>query len=459
MVVATPVPELAALLRAGDLEALRLLCEETHPADLADELSQWETEEVWPLLKKLSWPIRAEIISHFDEDLQVDLLSTLKRRDMVLLFTEMPPDDRADLFKVLPEEAQEAVLPGLAQAERDDIRRLASYEEGTAGSVMTSDYATLPADITVEQAFEHLREVAPDRETIYYAYIVDARRKLLGFVSLKDLILARRGTRIRDIMHREVITTRVDVDQELAAREIQKYDLIALPVVSEDDILLGIITHDDALDVITQEQTEDVEKLMAIAGSHEAGSYLRSSPWVHFKNRVGWVVALAAVGLACGQIVIHFSDLLEHYTILAAFMTLLVAAGGNTGSQSATLIIRGLALKEVAPRDILRILFKELRISMMLGSVLAVLALSSVMLFQQRAELPVGATLLMVGLTIAIALGLQVVTATLIGALLPMAAAKLKLDPALVASPALTTAVDVTGLLLYFSIASRLLSL
>jgi magnesium transporter len=369
----------------------------------------------------------------------------------------MPHDERADLFKRLPEEKREAVLPALAQAEREDIRRLTAYSEGTAGAAMTSDYATLSQQLTVSQAIERLREVAPDKETIYYAYVVDEKRKLLGFVSLKDLIVARRESRVGDIMHRDVIFARVQDDQEDAARKIQKYDLLALPVLNGGDALMGIITHDDAIDIIIQEQTEDMEKFMAIAGSHEDAVYMKTSAWVHFKNRSPWVVALAILGLVSGFIVQSFEGLLLQFAVLAAFMPMLADTGGNTGSQSATLVVRALALKEVAPRDILRILAKEFQVAVLLALLLGIIAYGRVILFGGGSTVPENFSLSTIGLAIALALGLQVVTSTLIGALLPLAASRAKFDPAVVASPALTTIVDITGLLIYFMTAKMLL--
>ncbi|HEQ60152.1 MAG TPA: magnesium transporter [Firmicutes bacterium] len=451
------IPELREMLTDGDAEGLRDFCQAGHPAVIAELISPLAVEEAWAVLCHADAPLRAEIFSHLDEDLQVEIIGTLRREEIARLLADMPPDDRADLFKQLPEALGEGVLPALAQAEREDIRRLTAYEEGTAGAVMTSDYATLSPQLSASQAIERLREVAPDKETIYYAYVVDEQRKLLGFVSLKDLIVARREARVEDIMHREVIFARVEDDQEEAARKIQKYDLLALPVINGRDALVGIITHDDALDIITQEDTEDLEKLMAIAGSHEAGVYLKTSSWGHFKNRVAWVILLALLGMVSGFIVQRFEGLLLQFSILATFMPMLADTGGNTGSQSATLVVRALALKEISPGDILRIVAKELQVSAVLGLLLALMAFGRVIVLGGGTTLPDDYSLQTIGLAISIALGLQVITATLIGALLPLGAARMKWDPAVVASPALTTIVDITGLLIYFSTAKLLL--
>ena len=445
------VPELRELIAAGDAKALQTFCKTGHPAVVAEMISALPGKEAWEVLRHADFPLRSDIFSHMDEDLQIEIIGSLRRMEVARLLADMPPDDRADLFKELPDEMQESVLPALAQAEREDIRRLTAYEEGTAGAVMTSDYVTLPPHLTASQAIDHLRKVAPDKETIYYGYVVDEKRKLQGFVSLKDLIVARRESKVGDIMHPEVIFARVEEDQEDAARKIQKYDLLALPVLNGGDTLVGIITHDDALDIITQEQTEDMEKLMAISGSHEAGVYLKTSSWRHFGNRAPWVLMLALLGMISGFIVQSFEGLLLQFAILASFMPMLADTGGNTGSQSATLVVRALALKEVSPRDIFRILAKEFGVSIGLALLLGLIAFGRVLAFGGASTTPDQYSLITIGIAISVALGLQVITATLIGAVLPLAAAKLKQDPAVVASPALTTVVDITGLMIYFT--------
>lgn len=453
------VPDVLQMLAIGDAKALQNFCETGHPAVVAELISELSGMQAWAVLLHADLPLRAEIFSHLEHDLQVEIIGTLRRDDIARLLADMPPDDRADLFVQLPEDRREAVLPALAQAEREDIRRLTAYKEGTAGAVMTSDYATLSPKLTASQAIDRLREVAPDKETIYYAYVVDEHRKLLGFVSLKDLILARREAKVGDVMHPEVIFARVEDDQEDAARKIQKYDLLALPVLNGGDALVGIITHDDALDIITQEQQEDMEKLMAIRGAHQAGAYLRTSSWVHFKNRAYWIVGLAALGLVSGMIIHSFEATLTQMIILALYMPMVADTGGNTGSQSATVVVRALALQEIAPKDIFRVLLKEFKVSILLALILGVLSWGKVMFLSRSTDLPAGFSLDKIGLAIALALALQVVTATLTGALLPLGAAKMKWDPAVVASPALTTIVDITGLLIYFMTAKLLLGI
>ena len=452
-------PELEELLAKKDYPSIKEFCEEEHPEIVAEMLGSLEIPQIWQVLTLLSIDRRANIFSRLDEDIQEELADFISRKDLALIISEMPADDRVDLLRRFPEEKREPILSAIAHAEREDIRRLFGYKEGTAGAVMTSEYVTLKPNQTVSEAIAAIRRDALNKETVYYAYIIDDQRRLIGFVSLRDLILSDPNALLQDIMHEEVISVKADEDQEIAARTIQKYDLIALPVVDEHGVLVGIITHDDAVDIITQEQTEDMEKLMAIAGSHEAEGYMKSSTWEHFKRRVVWVVALAALGLVSGTIIHSFEDTLMKLMILALYLPMLTDTGGNTGSQTATVVIRALALREVGPKDFFRILFKEIRIALLLGLVLGVLTFGRVLFLSHNAHIPPGITLEMIGFAIAVALGLQVVSSVIVGASLPLLAAFLKVDPAVVASPALTTVVDVTGLLIYFTSAKYILGL
>lgn len=450
---------LKEIIKTQNWQLFKDLCEDIHPAEIAGVLSQSEPYEAWELIEKLDIIKGAEIFSNLDLSFQIEISELIDRRKLAELLTELPSDDRVDLFKKFPPEKQEYILPAIAQAEREDIRRLASYPEKSAGSVMTSEYVSLPEDITIQEAIERLRMEAPKKETIIYSYIINSDRQLLGFVSLADLILADPNLLVKDIMHEDIIYATVDEDQESAARKIQKYDLIAIPVVNGNNTLVGIITHDDASDIITQEETEDFEKIMAITGSHESGVYLKTPAYIHFKNRAFWIISLAALGLISGIIIHSFESTLTGMMILALYMPMVADTGGNTGSQSATVIVRALALGEVTFKDTLKVLWKEFRISVFLALVLGILSFGKIMFLSQGTEIPHRFSLSNIGFAIALALSLQVVTATLIGALLPLLAAKFKLDPAVIASPALTTIVDITGLLIYFTTAKMLLGI
>ncbi|GAB4271858.1 magnesium transporter [Deferrisoma sp.] len=444
--------ELRACLARGDAATLREFAEDFHPAALAECLEGLSAGEVAAFLSFLEPRRGAEVFSYLPTPLQLEVAERFTRQDLARLLTYMSHDERADLVKRLEPETLEALWPALAQAEREDIRRLASYEEGTAGAVMTSDYVTLFPELTAAEALNKIRREAPDRETVYYAYVVSPDRRLLGAVTLKDLILARPSTLVRDILQPDPIRVRVTDDQEEVARTIEKYDLLAVPVVDAEDRMVGIVTHDDAFDILREEQTEDLERLMGITGEPRDEPYLEVPVWTHFRRRVGWVVGLAAVGIVSGLILHRYEDAIARLALLAVYIPMVADTGGNTGSQSATVVIRALALRQLSPRSALRVLWKEFRVSVLLGAVLGGLAYAKVLWLSHESPVPPGISLTAVAAAIALALGLQVVSATLVGAVLPLGAARLRLDPAVVASPAITTLVDITGLLIYFQV-------
>ena len=448
-------PDLEELIAEGDGEALRQFCTGCHPASVGEFLSALSPENIRKVLLLLDPAVRAEIFSNLDDSVQEDTVDVLSRDELATLLTEMPPDDRVHLFRRLPERRQEHVMPAIASVEREEIRRLIAYEEGTAGSFMTSDYATVPPDLTVVEAVNHLRRVAPDKETIYYAYVLDAERRLVGSVSLRDLIVAPRQSKVRDLMQTEVVSVRADEDREEAVRLIRQYDLIALPVVNEDDVLVGIVTYDDAMDVQEQENTEDVEKMASISGAHEGSSaYLSAAPWELFRSRVGWIVAFSVFELLSGSVIKRYETAIEAVPLLAVFIPMLTDAGGNTGCQSAAMVVRGLATGECETGDFWRIVRKELGTAILLGLTLGLVAFTGTVIFGGQGPLQMFAR---VALTVALAIGAQVVSATVLGAVLPLTASRLRLDPAVVSNPMLATIVDVTGLVIYFAIAKAML--
>jgi len=453
------VPELRELLADGDAEKMREFCQATHPVFIADFLSGLTTDEIREFLPCTEARTRAGIFGYLEIDHQLELAARMSRTELADIVSNMSHDERVDFIKKLPESETDILMPAIAQAEREDIRKLASYPEGTAGAVMTSDYAHLSPELTVAESIERLRLEAPDAETIYYAYVLDSRRRLAGFVSLKDLILSPPFKRVEEVMHPDVIFARVDEDQEEVARKIEKYDLLAIPVINGGDALVGIVTHDDAFDILREEQTEDMEKFMGLTGAVLEEDYLSIPSIVHFRRRAVWIVALAALSFVSGYIFQSFADTLGTMLILAFFMPMLVATGGNTGSQSATVVIRAIALEQISAADVVRVLWKELRISIMLSAVLVVVALFRIFVLSSGDEAAGGFSMIQVATVVGLALGVQVISSTLIGAMLPLAASKMKLDPALVASPALTTTVDITGLLIYFGTAKLLLGI
>ncbi|HAE38697.1 MAG TPA: magnesium transporter [Candidatus Riflebacteria bacterium] len=453
------LPEIRELIATENRQELQAFLEDLHPAVASEFLNELEVSEILVIFNWLDAPLAAGIFAHLDVAKQIAIAKFARPSEIGRILELMPPDDRADLFNEMSEHQQEKILPTLSSVERADVEKLSSYREGSAGAVMTSDYVTLRPSASAAEAIETLRYEAPRRETIYYAYCIDESRRLIGFVSLKDIILASPAQKIVEFMHTEVLSVNVSTDQEEVAQIIQKYDLIAIPVTDEAGILVGIITHDDAIDIMTEEHTEDIEKLMAIAGTHEAGAYLKTPSLVHFRNRVGWLVGLSIAGMVSGMIIHSFEANIQRLMILALYMPMIADSGGNAGSQASTVVIRAIALKELVPGDIGKVISKEIKISVMLACVLGLLAWGKVLFLSAGSDIPAGFSLYSIAMVIGLSLSLQVVSSAVIGVILPLAAARLEMDPALIASPALTTIVDITGLLIYFSTATYLLGL
>jgi magnesium transporter len=447
------VPDLRELIQAGETAALREFFGDHHPAHVAEMIEDLEPAEGDTILGLLPARSRADVLSYLDGDRQVHLIETMTPGDAAALLRLMSHDERADLVNRLDEDHVDRILPHMAQAEREDIRRLASFEPGTAGAVMTTDYVALPPNITVREALERLRHEAPDSETIYYNYVVDAARKLIGFVSLKKLILARPLARIEDIMQRDVIFARVDDDQEAVARQIDKYDLIAIPVVDASDMLVGIITHDDAMDILRRVQTEDILAFGGVSRDVEADEepYWQGRIVEAVRRRIGWLLMLFLAGTITRYVSHHFNWVDNRFRDLDfdALVPLLIGTGGNAGSQTVGTIIRGLTLGEIQPRDLFRVLGRECLTGLLLGLLLGVLGFFFTwgLLGQPRAFA------LVMGLAI---LGICL-WANCVGALVPLLARRLGIDPAVVSAPLISTLVDATGLIIFYRIAILLL--
>jgi magnesium transporter len=441
------VPDLRELLRDGEDVALREFLTDHHPAHVAEMVEDLGPNEGDSLLRLLALRVRAEVLGYLDTDHQVRTVERMNPTDAAALLHLMSHDERADLVNRLDEERVDSILPHLAQAERDDIRKLASYEPGTAGAVMTTDYVTLPPNLTVREALERIRHEALDRETIYYCYVVDSARRLIGFVSLKSLILARPMARIEDIMQRDVIFARVDEDQEAVARQIGKYDLLAIPVVDADDKLLGIITHDDVLDILRQEQTEDILAFSGVSRDAEADEvpYWQSSIPAVVRRRLPWLLMLLLAENLTYPVLEYFDWVRKQNEALGFFIALLIGTGGNAGSQTVGTIIRGISLGEIVGRDSLRVLFRECAVGLLLGLMLGTIGLMYAHLWRHQPW----ALSSVVGLTILCIC----IWANTIGALVPLLARRAGIDPAVISAPFISTLVDATGLVIYFTIA------
>ncbi|MFA5494119.1 MAG: magnesium transporter [Porticoccaceae bacterium] len=415
------------------------------PIDVAEVLVQLDPALGWRLLERL--PKRAEIFAYFEPEQQMRLVQALPRVSLAQLISEMPADERVDLFKRFDQRQRDALLPALAQAEREDIRKLSAYVEGTAGALLTSDYATLLEGMTVSEALDALRNEAPDAETIYHAYVIDGQRHLQGVVSLRELILADPATHVRELMVRDVVAAHTGDDQERIAKLIARYDLLALPICDENERLVGIVTYDDAMDVVSEEATVDIHKGAGV--SAHTGNYKDAGIGLLYRKRVFWLVLLVFGNLFSGAGIAHFEDVIAANLVLVFFLPLLVGSGGNAGSQSSTLMVRALATGEVELRDWLRLLGRELAIAVALGGTMAV-AMVGIGWLRGGPE---------IALVVAASMLVIVLIGCLIGMSLPFVLSRLRLDPASASAPLVTSICDVSGVVIYLYIASRIFSL
>jgi magnesium transporter len=416
-----------------------------HPADLAERLEEMNLDAARVALLSLPLPHAADTFAYLEPETQVALAKLLARGELAAIVTEMNGDDRADLFNRLTPKQQNALLPGLAQAEREDIRRLAAHEEGTAGAIMTSDYATLTANLTVKDALSKIRREAPDKETIYRTYVIDGDRRLIGSVRLQTLILASPKQTIGDVMERETRAVSVHDDQEEVAQAIAKYDIIALPVIDSEGRLVGIVTHDDAMDVLQAEATEDFQKSAMVTSMVE--NIGTASIKLLYQKRIYWLVLLVFGNLLSGAGLAFFEETIAAQVVLVFFLPVLIASGGNAGSQSSTLMVRAMATGDVEMKDWGRMLLRELSVALLLGITMAV-AISAIGVFRGGVEL---------ALVVAAAMLLIVMTGSLIGMSMPFLLSRLGLDPATASGPLITSIADIAGVLIYFSIATAVL--
>lgn len=431
---------------SASTETVRHFVDTAHTVDLAAWLAEIPRDMAMEHMQALDIPRRAETFSHLQLDVQAELARGLSRGDLAAIVTQMNADDRAHLFNYLAPEDQQRLLRDLAREEREDIRRLSAYPEETAGAIMTSDYVTLAANMSVYEAIEVLRGKAPAKESIYRCYILDRDDRLIGSIELHALIFAPADTRIEDIMDDAPVSVALDMDQEEVAQTIARYDLPALPVVDEDGLLLGIITHDDAADAMQRETTEDFQKIATVRPFSQ--SLREAGIGILYTKRIFWLALLVFGNLFSGAGIAFFEDTILAYVSLVFFLPLLIDSGGNAGSQSATLMVRALATGDVALKDWRELILRELMIAMALGATMAFVVF------------PVG--LLRGGPDIALVVGLTMILVVIVGSLvgmsLPFLLSRFRLDPATASAPLVTTISDAVGVLVYFSIATAVLA-
>ena len=425
--------------------------DELNPVDVAeffDELPRERQPSVFRLLEK---DVAAEIFAELDGDVQETLIVAMTDREVRVMLDELFVDDAVDMLAEMPSNVVKRILKNATPETRESINRLLSYPEDSAGSVMTTEFIELRKSMTCQQAIDTIRRTGVDKETVYVAYVTDPSRHLEGVIRLQDLLFAEPEDILEDLMDTNIICASTHDDRETVATTISRYDLLVLPIVDKERRLVGIVTVDDAIDVLQEEATADIEMMAAITPTDK--SYLKTSVLETFKKRIPWLLLLMLSATFTGAIITHYEEAVGTWTILTAFMPMLMGTGGNAGSQSSIAVIRSLSLGEIELRDIWRVLFKETRVSLICGAVMGVATFIKVLVIDLRLDL----SQITVALVVSISLVLTVILAKIIGTVLPILAKRIGLDPAVMASPFITTIVDALSLMLYFEVASAAL--
>jgi magnesium transporter len=417
-----------------------------HPAEIAELINHLDPDHRTIIFRLLSKDTAVEVFEHLESSVQSEILSGFYDARVIGIVDAMSPDDRARLFDELPAGVVKALRKNMTPEEWNSTSDLLGYREFTAGRIMTPEFVDLQDHMTVRESLKRVRRIGEDRETIYILYVIDETRHLLGVVSLRKLVLSETDELIRDIMDQDVVKVTTDDDQEKVARIIQDYDFLAVPVVDKEGRLVGIVTVDDVIDILEEEATEDILKGSGVVAAEKG--YFDSSLLNNFRRRIGWMVLLLILNTLTGSIILGHKKLIEGIVILSAFIPILIGSGGNAGAQSSTVVIRGLAVGEIHVANAFRILFRESMLGILIGLLLGIAA-------------TFWAYWLQGDWTISVVVGMSfifvITVATTIGTLLPFVVKRIGFDPALIATPLITTTIDVTALLIYFMIAGRLL--
>lgn len=441
--------ELLELIDQKKYVTIKKALSELNAVDVAELLDPIELTTALLIFRMLPKDLAVEVFAHFSTDQQRDIINAITDKELNHILDELFFDDMIDMIEEMPANIVNKILKNSTQEERNLINQFLKYPEYSAGSIMTIEHVELKQEMTVKEALAHIKEIGLSKETIYTCYVTDNNRVLEGIVSLRAIVTSEDDEIIKDIMEKELIYVNTHDDQETVASIFKKYGFIALPVVDKEHRLTGIITVDDIIDVIEQEATEDFQRMAAMEPSEEA--YLDTSIFVLAKHRITWLLLLMVGATFTGGIIGKYEDVLSTMTILTAFIPMLMDTGGNSGSQSSTLIIRGLATGEVTLKDKWKVMSKEFSISIIVGVILAFVNFIKNMYIDK-----VGFT---VAFTVSITLVATVMMAKMVGGILPLIAKKFKMDPAIMAGPLITTIVDSMALVVYFNIATALLHL
>ncbi len=439
--------ELTALAANKEYRALKEKLSELNKADAAEFLESLPPKQLPVVFRTLHKEFAAELFSYLAQETQEQLITAITDKEASAIIDELYVDDAVDVLEELPANVVKKLLQHTSPETRRLINQFLNYPESSAGSIMTAEFVHLKKEMTVNQAFERIRQVGLDSETVYTCYVTDANRRLEGVITVRRLFLADLDTLIGDIMDDDVIFVHTYDDREEAARIIGRYDFLSLPVVDQENRLVGIITIDDVMDVIQEENTEDFERMAAMLPSQRP--YLKTGVWELAKNRILWLLVLMISAMITGSVLGHYQNLIQFMPILVTFIPMLTGTGGNAGSQSATMVIRGMALDEIEGKDMGRVFWKELRVSLLVGTALALVNCIRLMITYPGEP--------MVYIIVSVSLVLTVALAKTIGGVLPIVAKLCKADPAIMASPLITTIVDAVSLIVYFSISLKIL--
>lgn len=436
--------EIVELLNTGQYLKLRQQIANYNVADIAAYMEKMEQDELLKLFRILPKSMAADVFSYLEIETEQYIITSMSEKDAANIIDHLMADDATDLLEEMPANVVKKLLAHASAETRRDINHLLRYPEDSAGSIMTVEYVDLKETLTVEQAIARIRKVGVDSETINICYVLDQQRTLVGTVALRYLLLSQPDAVIGDIMNENVISLHTMMDQEEVARQFKKYDFTSMPVVDNEDRLVGIITVDDVVDILEEETTEDIEKMAAIVPSDKP--YMRTGVIESWKKRIPWLLLLMISATFTGKIISSFEDALSKYVVLTAFIPMLMDTGGNAGGQASAVIIRGLSLDEIQFGDWIKVVWKEIRTAFLCGLTLAVCNVVKM--------LAVDRVSIQVALVVSITLFLAVIVAKIVGSTLPMLAKKIGMDPAVMASPFITTIVDAISLLIYFRIAT-----
>lgn len=443
------------LLESRKLSELKVLLSEENPADIVSYLENIPNNELIIVFRILPKELAAETFVEMDSDMQMLLISSFSDKELRDVLSELFVDDAVDIIEEMPASVAKRILRQADAQTRKDINLILAYPDDSAGSIMTTEYIALKRDMTVSEAFQKIRNVGLDKETIYTCYVTDSRRRLIGVVTAKDLLLSEPEQTLSEIMEENIIFAKTTDVKEDVIQTFEKYDMLALPVVDMEDRLIGIITVDDIIDVIQEENTEDIEKMAAISPSDK--TYLKTGVFETVKSRILWLLVLMLSATFTGWIIMSFESALAVQATLVAFIPMIMNTGGNSGSQTSVTIIRALSLGDVEFKDVFKVFFKEFRVSLICGAVLSVANYLKIVLLDNL--LLNGDVSNAVALVVSLTIFATVVFAKIVGCLLPIGAKKIGLDPAVMASPFITTLVDAVSLLIYFTIASMFLAI